>query len=234
MTDIFFFYNDFIKSSYELILSAIFIVIVNDFLKRYAKKYADELKGSKLLVLTGNLNILINISMLFAIFFLMFGDLQMDYSSFKLFYIIFHLITPISSLITYGVFLTIFGVKNKGNLKSIPIATGFTLSISYLLQIISTILYGIFLLDYAVYQNGYSSGFIWTIYTFDLTWAIYLILINLSITTYLFGVTILFGHSRMNDLKWLSAAMFLLLIHFILMTNLYWIIPRIQNLLGGG
>ena len=232
MTDIFF-YHVYIKSEYEIIISSVILIIINYFIIRYGKKSANDLKGSKLIVLAGDINIFVNIAILFFPLIGIFREIQMEYEVFKLYYIISHLIVLISSFITYGVFITIFGIKNKGNQNTIPIATGVSIGISYLLQIITTIIYGIFLLNYSVIENSYSTGLIQLNYALDYLWAVYLILVNLSITTYLFGIAIVFGQSVMNDLKWLKYAMFLLLIHFILMTNLYWIIPRIQQIFGG-
>ncbi len=224
MTDVLFYHN-YMRSWFESLISALLLISVNLYIRKYGKKHANEIKSSKLVVLGANINIIIQIAILFMPHLELFNEIQINYNLFKIYYILVQLIVPISSFITLGIFFLIIGIKNNENSKSIPIATGVSISISYLLQIITTIIYGIFLLDYFVYHLSYSIDFIWFIYT---------VLVNLSITTYLFGIAVLLGQAKMNDLKLLSSAMLIMIVHFVIMTNFHWIVRDIKILLGLG
>jgi hypothetical protein len=206
----------------ESLISACILILVNLFIRSSGKNQPEGVKDSNLLVLSGNINIIIILAMVFIPQIQLSNLTQNEYPFYKIYSLITELIVPISSFITFGIFFTIFGIKNQEKLKKAPLTAGVSMTISNLLKIISSIFYMTFLIDYYLYYPKFSiEG--------NDQWSFYLILINFPITTYLFGVVLLYGHSKFNKDRYMQKAMLLMLFHFVLMTNLYWFLRSIYG-----
>jgi len=216
MAIVFFYYTNIFYWTASIISAGI-LIIVNLLIIKSGRNQPEGVEGSNLLVVAGIINIIINITMFFIPILDFFKLTQNEYHFYKIYYLSVQLIVPISSLITYGICLTNFGRKNRDKYEKLLLTAGISMTIGYIIQIITVFFYVNFLIDYYIYYPGFSiEG--------DLMWTIYLVLINFPITAYLFGVLLFVLHGKMNKDKYFHYSGLLMIIQFIWMTNLYWIL----------
>ena len=217
---IIFSYNESITYWIESIITACILIIVNIFIRKSGKNQPEGVKYSNLLVLASSINIIILIMRPLFPYLSISKYTQNEYLIFKLYNSMIQLIVPITSLFTFGVFFIIFGSKNRDQLTSAPLTAGIAMTINNFIQIITVLFFWTILIDYYIYNPGFSIHG-------DPLWATYLILINFPITTNLVGIIILLVHGKFNKDKYLFYAMSLTLFHFIVIGNLYWILRTV-------
>lgn len=184
------------------LFNSIFLLTANSLIIKASKEQPENRMKKGLLEFTGLINIIVLCMLWFLPSVFIQNYTYLEYQLFKTYKLFKSLILPITSFLTFGVLIMLYGHNNK--LKYLFIGA-ISLIFAFGANIINSILYFGIILDRTYILNIISPRA-------DFIWIAFFICSNISTTSYIFGISLYIVHSVLNRDKFLVTGIILIIL----------------------
>lgn len=216
------FYSYTFTSFTWVIITCLADIIINLFLIKASKNQPEGVVKTQFLSYAAVTNVFFILMIPFIPLMNMYDYSLTEYQLYKFYSFSQSLVLPTSALITSGMFFFIFGRVNRKHFDTYLLVSGMLMILSTLFNIISLIIYYIFMFDPIFINPDFN-------FQGSPVWGVRVILTNFEMTTYALSIILFFMHAKINKDRYIMRSIFMMIIRW---SVLYMVFYSLVNIFG--